>query len=188
MNDNSLIDQIRSGDQKALGVLYADHRVEFLRWISRDFRCPDDDAKDIYQVAVLIVYENIHRGKLNQMTSTLKTYLFGVGKNLAHDWSRKNQRQQPFEQEAALYSLVTDPFGDDTIADDSRLNLVSVCLKKLGPPCQELLEMFYFCKKSMEELTLSLGYKNADTAKSQKYKCMSRLRKYYEEECSKQLT
>src|SRR4249920_1723065 len=106
MSDEILVQQIKSGDQKALSHLYETFRSEFLRWVMKDFKCPEDDTKDLFQVAVLVVYENIQKGKLDQMTSSLKTYLFSVGKNLAHEWNRKNQRQQPFDQEHFLRILV----------------------------------------------------------------------------------
>ncbi len=185
MNDELLIQQIKSGDQKALSRLYENFRSEFLRWIMKDFRCPEDDTKDLYQVAVLIVYENIQKGKLDHLTSSLKTYLFGVGKNLAHEWSRKAQRKLPFEPEHFIQMMVVE---EPETAMEQKLDLVYDCLKKIGPPCRQLLEQFYFNRKSMEEITVSLGYKNADTAKNQKYKCMGRLRKFYEEEFAKQLT
>jgi len=51
----------------------------------------------------------------------------------------------------------------------------------LGDACQQILRLFYFMKKSMEEITGIMGYKNADTVKNQKYKCMQRLKKVYRE-------
>ena len=186
MSDEQLVLAIKSGDQKALSGLYEAFRSEFIRWIIKDFRCPEDDTKDIYQVSVLIVYENIQKGKLDQLTSSLKTYLFGVGKNLAREWNRKSQRHQPFETDHFLRLLADEEPEEDRT--EEKLDLVYECLRKIGPPCQHLLEQFYFQRRNMEEITLSLGYKNADTAKNQKYKCMGRLRKFYEEEFSKQLT
>ena len=183
--DNNLIQQIKSGDQQALGRLYEAHRSEFVRWVIKDFRCPEDDSKDIYQMAVLVVYENIQKGKLSDLTSSLKTYLFAVGKNMAREWFRRSQKNEPFDQAEQLRELINE---EDDPESDRRLDLVYECLKKIGPPCRPLLEQFYFNRLSMEEITVSLRYKNADTAKNQKYKCMGRLRKYYEEEVSKQLT
>lgn len=185
MSDEILVQQIKSGDQKALSTVYETYRTEFLRWIMKDFRCPEDDAKDIFQVSVLIVYENIQKGKLDRLTSKLKTYLFSVGKNLTHEWSRQAQRNLPFEADQYIQKLAMD---EPDLGTDDKLDLVYNCLKKLGPPCRELLEQFYFNLKTMDEITATMGYKNADSAKNQKYKCMGRLRKFYEEEFAKQLT
>ena len=47
---------------------------------------------------------------------------------------------------------------------------------KLGDPCHSIIKMRYFYKLSMDTIHEKLGYKNADTAKNAKYKCMERLR------------
>jgi RNA polymerase sigma-70 factor (ECF subfamily) len=62
--------------------------------------------------------------------------------------------------------------------------LISTTLSKIGDPCYRLLELFYFVQKTMEEISVELGYKNPETTKNQKYKCMERLRKMVEEERS----
>jgi hypothetical protein len=52
-------------------------------------------------------------------------------------------------------------------------------LKKIGEPCKSLLEAFYINKKSMPEIAASFGYTNSDNAKTQKYKCLVRLKKIF---------
>lgn len=184
MRDELTVQQIKSGDQKALSMLYESCRTEFLHWVQKDYHCPFDDAKDLYQVAVLIVYDNIQQGKLDHLTSSLKTYLFAVGKNLAHDRSRKMQKSLPFDQDQFLMMLVEDESQNGTLEEN--VELVHVCLEKIGQPCKQLLEWYYFFRKTMDEITALMNYKNIDSAKNQKYKCMERLRKLYTEELTKQ--
>jgi len=52
-------------------------------------------------------------------------------------------------------------------------------LQKIGEPCKSLLEAFYIEKKSMPEIAGIFGYTNADNAKTQKYKCLIRLKKLF---------
>ncbi len=184
MSDEIAVQHIKSGDQKALSLLYEHNRSEFLRWLQKDYHCPLDDAKDLYQVAVLIVYNNIQQGKLNYLTSSLKTYLFAVGKNLAHEWNRKMQKNLSLDQDDLL-KIIVEEENQNGVLDDN-LERVHVCLEKIGQPCKQLLEWYYFFKKTMEEITTLMNYKNNDSAKNQKYKCMERLRKIYEEELTKQ--
>jgi hypothetical protein len=49
----------------------------------------------------------------------------------------------------------------------------------LGEPCKTLLEAFYVQKKNMQEIASAFGYTNAENAKTQKYKCLLRLRKIF---------
>jgi DNA-directed RNA polymerase specialized sigma subunit len=52
-------------------------------------------------------------------------------------------------------------------------------LSKLGEPCKSLIEAYYFQKKNMQEIAANFGYTNADNAKTQKYKCLMRLKKLF---------
>ena len=180
MNQEETIARIRSGGQKELGMIYAEYRDEFLGWISREYQCSSDDGKDIYQMTILIFHDNIKNGKLEHLVSSVKTYLFGIGKNIARETLRREKRYVPISQEKYLReTLIDEPSG---VVDDDSFTIAKSALTKLGQPCQRLIELFYYEKKSMTEITHALSYKNPETAKNQKCKCMARLRKLFEQE------
>jgi hypothetical protein len=52
-------------------------------------------------------------------------------------------------------------------------------LNSLGEPCRSLLKAYYLEMKSMVEIACEFGYTNADNAKNQKYKCLMRLKKIF---------
>jgi DNA-directed RNA polymerase specialized sigma24 family protein len=52
-------------------------------------------------------------------------------------------------------------------------------LNSLGEPCRSLIEGFYIKKLDMQALSKEFGYTNADNAKTQKYKCLMRLKKLF---------
>ena len=52
-------------------------------------------------------------------------------------------------------------------------------MAKIGEPCKSLLEAFYINKKQMQEIAHEFKYTNADNAKTQKYKCLVRLKKLF---------
>jgi len=52
-------------------------------------------------------------------------------------------------------------------------------LDQVGEPCRSLLRAFYHNDKSMQEIAADFGYTNPDNAKTQKYKCLARLRKLF---------
>ena len=62
------------------------------------------------------------------------------------------------------------------------LQMVERCLHLLGDPCKTLLELYYYKRLSMAEITEAMEYKNVDTTKNLKYKCIKRLRKLFEEQ------
>jgi RNA polymerase sigma factor (sigma-70 family) len=183
MIQNDIILKIRSGGQTELGLVYKEYREEFLRWITKEYHCSDDDSKDIYQLTILVFYDNIKQGKLETLVSSVKTYLFGIGKNILKDYIRKGKRFTPISQEKWLKEHLNEE--QTQTRDEHAFDAAGVALGKLGSPCRRLVEMFYYEKKSMSEISEALQFKNPETAKNQKCKCMARLRKLFEEELSK---
>jgi DNA-directed RNA polymerase specialized sigma24 family protein len=56
---------------------------------------------------------------------------------------------------------------------------LDAALDALGEPCRSLLRAFYHHDKSMQEIAAEFGYTNPDNAKTQKYKCLMRLKKIF---------
>lgn len=177
---SEIIQKIRSGGQTELGMIYEEYRSEFLQWITKEYACSMDDGKDMYQLAILIFYDNIKRGKLEYLVSSVKTYLFGIGKNLAKDNMRKEKKFIPINQEKWIKEYLIDE--PDQPVDEKIFTLAKRALQKLGQPCQRLIELFYYENKNMQEITEAMQYKNPETAKNQKCKCMARLRKLVDQE------
>lgn len=137
-----------------------------------------DDARDIFQEAIIVLFENAQSESF-ELTCSIKTYLYSVSRRL---WLKKVQR----EKRSSATSL--DVLGDTVSVEDDlevhqrrdeNLNLLDVALDKLGEPCKSLLRAFYIEKKSMPEIASDFGYTNADNAKTQKYKCLVRLKKIF---------
>ena len=62
---------------------------------------------------------------------------------------------------------------------DNDFTLMEKAMGNLGEPCKSLLEAFYMQKKGMQEIAGIFGYTNAENAKTQKYKCLMRLKKLF---------
>jgi len=180
MNQDEIIQKIKSGGQTELGLVYEEYREEFIRWAIKEYKCSMDDSQDIYQLTILIFYDNIRQGKLEHLVSSVKTYLFGIGKNVVRENMRKEKRYVPISKEKWLKENLIDEPSDPI--DESAFDRAKNALAKLGQPCQRLVELFYYEKKSIPDITLEMNYKNPETAKNQKCKCMARLRKLFEQE------
>lgn len=186
MTDIEMIRMIKAKDQKGLTLLYESYRPEFMNWIMKFTGCNGEDASEYYQAAVLIMYDNIHNGRLEDLRSSLKTYLFSIGKNLIWDRNRQQGRAEKVKAEYYLQTHMLNMNSErDQLIEESNLTLISRCFDQLGDPCHTLLDLFYYQKKSMDEITAELNYKNTDSAKNQKYKCIERLRKLVDAEKTK---
>lgn len=176
MTDVELVQLIRHNDPKGLAVLYEIHRAEFINWVLKFANCGEEDAAEYYQASILIVYDNIQAGRLNDPKSSFKTYLFSIAKNLILENHRQKDRDVKVTAEYCLQLHL----GGISNEEERKMELIGKCFQELGDPCYALLDLFYYHKKSMEEIALELGYKNVDTAKNQKFKCMERLRNLVE--------
>ena len=74
------------------------------------------------------------------------------------------------------------PVDDDIELHEKRqldFNIMENAMNKIGEPCKSLLEAYYIYKKQMLQIATEFGYTNADNAKTQKYKCLVRLKKLF---------
>ncbi len=180
MSENDIIARIKAGDDSALANIYETYRQEFISWAIRTYSCDVDEAKEVYQLAIMIFYENIFSGRLTNLTSSVKSYLFAIGKNKVLE-QKKFANRFTHNLEGGKNLISDEKPMAEIEQEEATLKLVEQCLHLLGDPCKGLLEMYYYRKKNMSEIAESLGYKNTDTAKNQKYKCMKRLKKLFEE-------
>ena len=75
--------------------------------------------------------------------------------------------------------LVVDDETEKNNERDIQFNKMGSALQQLGEPCKTIIEDFYINNKSMQEICEEFGYTNADNAKTQKYKCLQRLKKLF---------
>ena len=179
MENHSLIERIKNKDgDNALKEIYSKYRNEFLLWAFQHHSCSMEEAKDVFQQSIVIFYENIIYGKVTEITTQVKTYLFSIGKNKIYELERLKSKalaqveDQVYVQSDIYYNDVEEGYED-------KLDKVNTCIMKLGEPCKSILEQYYYYKKSMQEISEVMGYKNMETVKNLKYKCLQRLKQIY---------
>ena len=133
--------------------------------------CPFQDAKDIFQDALIIFYEKSVSGELNVRLSD-EAYIVGIAKHL---WNKKFKSKHTllsldfFEKEI---SLPQDYFEPTTMKTNRLLRLLEVAGKK----CIELLRSIYYDKLSMNDVSQVHGFSNPHSASAQKYKCIEKIK------------
>ena len=179
--DEALVASVRSGDDRALERLYRQH-YPMVAQLVRTNSGSDDEAKDIYQEAVIVFYEKAKQPEF-VLTCQVKTYLYAVSRRL---WlkrlAERNRFATPFadtETWPPEGAAVAETPRDErwALGQEERYHSMEAALHQLGEPCRSLLEGFYLREQSMTDLMHEHGYANTDTAKTQKYKCLGRLRK-----------
>ncbi|GAB4046458.1 RNA polymerase sigma factor [Spirosoma litoris] len=181
LTDEELLTGLASGSDSALMQLYRRYFPMVLHFVTSN-NGSEDDAKDIYQESLIVLYEKVRSGSL-ELHCQLKTYLYSIGRRL---WLKQLAQRNRFVvrdvETPVSNELAVDNLNDD-LADheerDRQFDLMADSLDRLGEPCRTLLDDFYIQHLSMQEITEKFGYTNADNAKTQKYKCLMRLKRLF---------
>lgn len=170
--EKRLIEKIKSGDQKTIEKVYTRYKAEFLAYALR-LSVSAEEAADIYQDSVIVLYENIVSGKLNSLTSSLKTYLFAIGKYKIYNSLKIKVITKDFVD---YEFLLKEESEEEFSLREENIEKIQKAYRELGSRCQEVLKMFYYENRSIEEIKNRLKYASKDVAKSQKSRCIKQLK------------
>lgn len=171
--DQQLIAQIKEGDEKSLVEVYQRYRPSFIQWAQQTYKVDEPTAADVFQDAIICLYRNIVKGKLENLTSSLKTYLFAIGKNVLR---KKLQTPVALDHDdlRVVENLQAEPV--DHFAENDRQRLVARLMDTIGEPCRSILRYYYFKGFSMDAIAQAMNYKNENVVKTQKLRCLTTLK------------
>lgn len=172
INAPNLIEQLKCGDEKTIRKIYEDNKNGFFLFAHR-YSLDKDELTDIYQDALIALIENAKKGKIDELKSSLTTYLFGIGKFMIFQRLKKNKKTIPSD-ELEHFEFEYDDYSEDEI--NIQLITLRESLKKLGEQCVKVLTLFYYEEKKLDEIQTLLGYTNKDVLKSQKSRCLKQLK------------
>ena len=181
LTDDELLMGLADGSDDALSQVYRRYFPMILHFVTTNSGS-EEDAKDIYQEALIVLYEKVRSGSL-ELHCQLKTYLYSVGRRL---WLKQLGQRSRFMvrdvETPATDEWATGQIDNDLTEHEERdrqFDLMADSLDRLGEPCRTLLDDFYIQHLSMQDITEKFGYTNADNAKTQKYKCLMRLKRLF---------
>ena len=173
--ERDVLERIRSGDEKAMERIYNEHRNEFIGWSVENHSISEQDALDHYQDTITIFFEKVMNGTLREIESSVKTYLFGIGKNrILQQFQRENTRLRHEEEVSEHYRFLAEKELNEIYvsAGETTADMFSM----LGEKCKEILKLFYFDKKSMTEIANLMEFKNEGVARTSKKRCLEKIR------------
>ncbi len=179
----AMITRLRQGDQKELARVYRRYRLEFVQWLVSMYGCDEAIAKDVYQNTIMTFSKKVMEQSIPDLSASLKSYLFGIGKNKYYEY-RKAQRRFEARSSGSQSQALTVVEKENAAEEERCIQAMKACLDFLGDPCKSLLQLYYFHNMSMEDIKNALEYKNSNTVKNIKYKCLTRLRKLFTEKIS----
>lgn len=177
MTDQEFIYKIAQGDNQAFTILYDQYRSEFVGYIGKRYKGDSETIFELYQDACVALYDNIHSGKLQVLNPgvKLKTYLFRIGYNKFIDLIRTRTRNIGICENIDYTKDYDSEYADDC---SERFAIIRQAVDIMREPCNTILSLYYWENKSIKEIAQLQGYANTDSAKSQKSKCMGKLKEY----------
>lgn len=178
--DSEYIERLKNGDESCLEEIYMLYRRDFTDWAVRQFSLNQEEARDMFQVTLVSFYENVANNKLTHLRSSLRTYLFAIGKYKILRDKKKSVMYANLDDLPDINLLGNDDQDQET--EDEQHALVHAALSKLGGDCQKILEMFYFRELRMADIASAFNYKNENVAKVKKANCMRKLASIFKAE------
>lgn len=164
MKEDEVFARICKGDEEALEYIYKKY-YKMMTKIVLSNSGTEDEAKDIYQDALVVFWQKSISGKL-VLTSKMSTYIYSICQNL---WRKELDRKKRLAHEQKDAEVHPD---DDKV---ERAKIINLCINQLGDTCRKVLMYYYFDGLSMQEIADKLGFANTNTAKTKKYKCKKKL-------------
>lgn len=175
LNEKTLLQGLARNDRKAVETIYKEN-YNMVQALVINNSGSSEDARDIFQETMIVLYEKAKSGTF-ELNCQIKTFVYSVSRRL---WLKRLMHQNRFQISESEDELVmVEEEVDDHEQRNSEFNMMEKAMGGLGEPCRSLLEAFYLQKRTMQEIASSFGYTNAENAKTQKYKCLMRLKKLF---------
>ena len=181
-NEQQLIAALAKGDRVTTEQIYKQQFPIINGWLIKNGGSADD-AADLFQEAMVVLFGKVQNPEFT-LTCAIGTYLFAISKNLWYKKLQKNQKEPTrlFDSTEGENDGLGQTYEDDINVHRERethFEQLDTALEQIGEPCRSLLKAYYHKDKSMQEIAADFGYTNPENAKTQKYKCLTRLRKLF---------
>jgi RNA polymerase sigma factor (sigma-70 family) len=165
-SDETIIKGIQAQNMLILKYIYKKffHQVRFMVTSNSGRQM---DAEDVFQDAMVIIYQKISSGKLD-LSCSFSTYLYAICKNIWLQKLNKHGIQCEYKDSMEL-NLTDDSHNlEALIEDNEKFILFQKHFQKLTEDDQKVMRLF-LKKVPLAEIALIMGYKSYEYAKVRKY-------------------
>ncbi|MBX2982449.1 MAG: sigma-70 family RNA polymerase sigma factor [Flavobacteriales bacterium] len=166
----------QTADHAWYRALYVEHRAAFVNWAVKHFDAREEEARDAFQEAVIVLHRKVGEGGLDDLKCSLRTYLFAVGRNQLLSRMRVVNRQVEIDE--AFHGIPDECLVTKDMDEQERqatAELVRQRLSELKPDDRRVLELYYLEGREMDAVAEVMGLKNRNVAKKKKHFALQRL-------------
>lgn len=169
---NNSIFKLKNGENSEIAKLYKEYKAGFILFLKR-YGLSNEELADIYQDSFIVLMENAQKGYLDNLKADIKTYLFSIGK-----FKVFKELKKPTELPEVDWYGMEEEFE----THQESVEKLELAIPKLGKRCFDILRLFYYEEKKLDEIQDILGYSKKDVLKSQKSRCLQQLKEIYKEQ------
>ena len=173
-------------DEELLGQFFEKERSKLLAVLRNRLSISTEDAEDIYQDACIALFDNIKKGRLKTLTCSLSTYFTQICLNMGYNFVNRGHSMTSLDQ--LLDNTQYDEYGlaqleavlglGDGLSSEQTAMMRDI-VQDLPHPCEDILWAYYGDDLSMKEIADIIGFNGADSVKSKKSQCMSKLKERF---------
>ena len=179
ISDSTLLDQLKAEKSSSFDLLYKFYFPSVASYITQN-QGSNEDAEDIFQEAIIVLLHKVRQSDFI-LTSSLKTYLYAVAKNL---WLKKlrDNKINFVDNDFSLKVYGTETTTFEIEPEKTDEEKVENWLRKITRNCQNILKALFFYEVPMDKLMVKMGWKNKHTASNQKHKCIQQVKSIKDKE------
>ena len=179
--------------EQDLNRFISNEKEKVQNYLRKNYSISEDDFEDIFQEASLALFLNIRDGKLSCLTGSLGTYFMKVCINQTLKFLGKRNKMMPLIDEHKILnsnSVRDDKIDElygfclDTEEEDWKVRmelLVNNIIASMTDTCRNILHGYYWNDYSTSTIADMFNFSDANSVKSQKYKCVKKFRDKYNE-------
>ena len=159
-------------EDAALRQVYLQNRMVILDFVKKN-NGSEEEAKDVFQEAVMAFYENVKLGKFKGESAIL-SYIYSIARfNWLNRIKRKGIGQKIMETQKA--TDITESFLPRFLEKEKELQVLGI-FEKLGKDCKKVLVLHIYQHLNMQEIAAAMNYDSGQIARNKKYKCLKKLK------------
>lgn len=184
--DHNSLNALMDADFKTIKKVYRENRQQFIRYCYKAYGLKTEESKEVYHEAIVRMLYNLQNHKIKEMNTKPINYLIGIGSNIIKKQYNRNKKFQFYTLNEAI-EIPEEDFQDENEEWREKIKtLTKEELKKMTEPCKSLLQKFYFYQNNLDQLQEKLQYKNKDTLKAKKSRCLGNLKQKIKERLKKE--
>lgn len=167
-SEEELIDGIRRRDNRVLSYIYKNHYAAILNLILTNSGS-EEDAKDIFQEAIIVVFRNIREEPDFKLESGFQTYLYSIARLIWLKSLRNKRRGEEKLRESRPY-IDFEPPRPFRSEEDLRYSMYQRAFQQIPEDCKTIIKL------SMEgvpqkDIAEKLGFRSENYIKKRKHYC-----------------